>query len=282
MSNSSNNPLSKHFRQPTMFIKLPSGGKYWKKDSLELTATGEMAVYPMTTKDEIILRTPDALANGTSVVQVIESCCPSVKNAWAMPSIDADALLIAIRVASYGQDMPISSKCPACGEENDYDLDLNRILAGIRVPDYTKTVRTADGLVVTLKPMDYSHVSKSGLINLEEQKLIQALANPDLDEEVRQSEYDTHVKRMIELNIDNITACTESIAVGGELVTNPEFIKEYYANADATVMRNIRTLINEFSNEAGIKPHDATCNECGHQFELNVEFDYASFFGKGF
>ena len=282
MSISSNNPLAKHFRQPSMFIKLPSNGKYWREGSIELTATGELPIYPMTTKDEIILRTPDALANGTSVVQVIESCCPNIKDAWAMPSVDVDALLLAIRIASYGPTMTISSKCPKCGEENDYDLNLGGIVSSIQMPNYTKTVQTHDGLTIKLKPMDYANVSKSGVINLEEQKLIEALSNPDLDEDLRKAEYDKHVQKMIDLNINNVVACTESIVADGQTVVNPNFIREYYANADSSVMKSIRDAITEFGDIAGIRPQHAACNSCSHEFDLDVEFDYSSFFGKGF
>ena len=278
----SSNPLSKHFRQPALYVKPPSGGKYWKSGSLELTATGEMAVYPMTTKDEIILRTPDALVNGTSVVQVIESCCPSVKNAWDMPSIDVDATLIAIRIASYGNKMPMEAKCTKCGEDNEYDLELQSILARIESPNYDTPIKTADGLLIKLKPMTYDQVSKSGVISLEEEKLIQALANPELEDEVRKAEYDKHVKKMIELNIENVAYCTESITADGQVVTDFEFIKEYYENADSSVMRQVRAHIDECSSIAGIKPQDTVCNECGHEFKLSVEFDYSNFFAKGF
>lgn len=281
MTNSAN-PLSKHFRQPSLYVKPPSGGKYWANGSLELTATGDMAVYPMTTKDEIILRTPDALVNGTSVVQVIESCCPSIKNAWDMPSIDVDSTLIAIRIASYGNKMPMDAKCPECGEENEYDLELQNIMANIESPNYDKTVKTDDGLVIKLKPMSYSQVSKSGVVTLEEEKLIQALANPDLSEEVRKSEYDKHVQKMIDLNTENLSYCTESITADEQVVTEFEFIKEFYENADASVIRKVRILIDEFVKVAGIKPQDAVCSECGHKFQMNVEFDYSNFFDKGF
>jgi hypothetical protein len=265
-----------------MYIKLTSGGKYWKEGSIDMPGTGEIPVLPMTTKDEIILRTPDALVNGTSVVQVIESCCPNIKDAWAMPSIDVDSTLIAIRIASYGQHMPISSDCPACKEENDYDIDLAESLSNVRLPDYITPIVTDDGLSIKLKPMAYSQVSKSGGTKLEEEKLVQALANPDLSEEVRIAEYDKHVKKMIDLNLDNIVACTDSITADGVIVTDPVYIREYYANAESTVMRKINTRLDMIAAEAGIKPHDATCNECGHKFKLAVEFDYSSFFAKGF
>ena len=109
MSNSSPNPLAKHFRQPVLYIKLPSNGRWWPEGSVDIPVTGEIPVYSMTAKDEITMKTPDALMNGSSTVHVIESCCPSIHNAWKMPAIDLDSILIAIRIASYGKEMEFTS-----------------------------------------------------------------------------------------------------------------------------------------------------------------------------
>ena len=279
---SMNNPLSKHFRQPALYIKLTSGGKYWKEGSLELPVTGELPIYPMTTKDEITLRTPDAFLNGTSVVDVIQSCCPSIKDAWSMPSIDVDSTLIAIRIASYGQFMPVSSKCPKCGEDHDYDIDLTNALANIKSPDYSQNVEIPGGLSIKLKPMSYRQVSQAGVAVFEEQKLIQTLADPDLADDVRKQQYDEHVKKMIDINVDNITFCTESITVDDKVVTDDRFIKEYYSNTDSAVMRKVQEKVKGFADTVGIKPVDVKCDSCEHEYKLSVEFDYASFFGQGF
>ena len=113
------NPLTKHFRQPALYLKLPSNGAYWPDNSLDLSAAGELAIFPMTTRDEITLRTPDALLNGQGVVDVIKSCCPGIKDPWLMPSVDVDAVLVAVRVASYGDDMEVNSKCVHCNDPAD-------------------------------------------------------------------------------------------------------------------------------------------------------------------
>ena len=57
------NPLQKYMRQPAIYIKLPSNGEYWAMNSLEMTVNNELPVYPMSTKDEIAINTPDALMN---------------------------------------------------------------------------------------------------------------------------------------------------------------------------------------------------------------------------
>lgn len=276
------NPLFKHFRQPALYINLTSKGEFWKDGSLDLTVTGDIPVYPMTAKDEITLRTPDALLNGTSVVTVIESCCPSIKNAWDMPSIDVDSTLIAIRIASYGESMPITAKCPHCNEEHEYDINLQDILNKITPPNYNETVLTKDGLEIKFKPLTYEQVSKSGVVAFEEQKLIQSLANPDLSEEVRNTEYKVHVAKMIELNTDNVTNCTASITADGNVITDVKFIKEYYQNAESAVLRLVQAKVKSFADQISIKPEDSKCSECEKEFKLNVEFDYSHFFAKGF
>jgi hypothetical protein len=282
MPNISNNPLAQHFRQPALYINLTSGGNYWPEGTVEIPLTKGLPVYPMTTRDEITLRTPDALVNGTSVVEVIQSCVPNIKDAWQMPSVDVDTTLIAIRIASYGKYMTISSKCPACNEEHDYDIDLNSATDGISMPNYSDPVKLGN-LAITLRPMTYQQVSKSGNINLEEQKLIEALANPDISEDVRTIEYNKHIEKMIDLNIDNVVSCTDFITIeDGQVVSDPAFIKEFYANADGTVMRAIQAKIKEFSDAVAIKPVDASCDSCSHKFKLTIEFDYASFFDQGF
>ena len=56
-----NNPLETYFRQPSIYIKLPSGGKHYPMGAIEFNENSELAVYPMTAKDEIKMKTPDAL-----------------------------------------------------------------------------------------------------------------------------------------------------------------------------------------------------------------------------
>jgi hypothetical protein len=276
------NPLQKHFRQPAIFIKLTSNGKFWKEGSLELTVNGDIPVYPMTAKDEIMLRTPDALLNGTSVVQVIQSCCPNIKNAWEMPSIDVDSTLIAIRIASYGAMMSVTSKCPHCEFEHDYDIDLSTVLSNITVPDYSQSVFTPDGLEIKLRPLNYLQLSKSNNLMFEEQKLVQTMSSPDVSEEERIRNYEQQIKKMVDINNDNLSLCTLSITANGVEVTDLNFISEYYQNTGGATTRLVKDKLQEFADTVGVKPIDTLCTECNTPFKLNVEFDYSSFFDKGF
>ena len=122
-----NNPLTQYFRQPAIHIRLPSQGKFYPQGTLAMPPNGELPVLPMTSVDEITYRTPDALFNGSATVSVIQSCVPAIRDPWSMPSTDMDAVLVAIRIASYGHGMDISTTCPACEAEDDITVDLRRV-----------------------------------------------------------------------------------------------------------------------------------------------------------
>jgi hypothetical protein len=82
-----NNPLQQFFRQPKIYISLPSQGVYNKPGTFSGNIE-RLAVYGMTGMDEILLKTPDALLSGESTATVIKSCCPSVTDAWDLPVND--------------------------------------------------------------------------------------------------------------------------------------------------------------------------------------------------
>ena len=122
------NPLSKFYRQPKIYLSLPSKGKFYPEGAVEIPDNGEVPVFAMTAKDELTLKTPDALLNGAATVELIQSCIPNIKNAWAMPILDLDACLIAIRIATYGETMDVETTPPNTQTPAQYTIDLRQIL----------------------------------------------------------------------------------------------------------------------------------------------------------
>jgi hypothetical protein len=276
----STNPLAKHFRQPAIYFKPPSKGRYWPATALNLPPNGEIGVMSMTTKDEITLKTPDALLNGQGVVNVIESCCPAIKDAWAMPSIDVDAALIAIRIASYGNQMDFAAKCPHCDQSHDYAIDLGLTLASIEAPDYNIPLAVED-LKIRIHPQAYFSLNKTNMIAFEEQQILRSLSGLEDNPEEAKARFDQHLAKVIELNISLLANSTKSIEIeDGTLVTEPEHITEFYNNADNKIIKKVQGYLTELSEKAAIKPVDVKClnEECSKGFPVNITFDYASFF----
>jgi hypothetical protein len=99
------NPLASFFRQPKIYVSLPSKGEFYPQGSLVKTPNNEYPVFAMTARDELLFKTPDALMNGIATREVITSCIPNILDPWQIPSLDVDAVLSAIRIATYGEEM---------------------------------------------------------------------------------------------------------------------------------------------------------------------------------
>ena len=154
------NPLMGMMRQPKIYIRLPSNGDFWKEGSLELSVTGEYPVYSMTAKDELALKIPDALMNGQAVVDVIQNCIPNIKNAWDCPNVDMDVILIALRVATYGEMMTVPINM---GEFNsEYQIDLRQLMDQLlNQISWDPIVPVNDDLTIFVKPINYKTMTKS-------------------------------------------------------------------------------------------------------------------------
>ena len=276
------NPLTKYFRQPAIYIMPPSQGQWWPMGSMNIPETGEFAVYPMTSKDEVILRTPDALINGQGMVDVIESCVPDIKDAWKIPATDVDTILIAIRIASFGHNMDFEATCQQCNEEHTYSLDLRSMLGSVKCPNFNQT-HEDHGLIIKFRPQAYYGLNKANKVNFEVQKLAESLGNLE-DSDVRTTEAITQMTRMVNLNLEILTDVTEWIA----LIDDPEnkikdknFIQEFYENADSKMIENIQTAYGNIAKEGSIPPQKTKCAGCQEDMSLEITFDYANFFGKG-
>lgn len=281
MENQGINPFLNYFRQPAIYLTLPSNGRWWPAGSIDLSVNNEVAIYPMSTKDEILLRTPDALMNGQGIVDVIQSCCPSIKNAWYMPSIDTDAMLIAIRIASYGAKMDFDSKCPHCSHDNRHSIDLTSVLAQVTCSDYADLAFYKD-LKIKFKPLNYQSMNKNNMSEYSEQKVISVLNNESITAEAKQAEISALIKRVHDLSIETCVNSTEYIEFpDGTRVDNSKYINEFYSNATADLIKLMQENISNFSEKSKLPQYSLQCESCTETYQTSLSFDYSNFFGSG-
>lgn len=275
----SDNPLTKYYRQPALYLKLPSQGRYWPAASLDLPPNGEIPVLPMSGKDDLAMRNADGLMNGATTVSVIESCCPNIKNAWDVPSIDLDALMIAIRMASYGNNMEFDTKCASCNEELSYNAELSSVLDGITTPDYDKGLEL-NGLTVWLKPNSYNVYNTNSQEKYIQQRTIKTLQDSNLNDEQKVEKIKQAVLEMTAKTVEKITSFIDYIITAdGIKVRDQEFIKEWVNNADQKTYNAIKDAVMEFNKKYTIKPINIRCDKCGHQDTRQFQFEPSNFFG---
>lgn len=272
------NPLKQYFRQPAIYVRLPSQGQHYADDSLIKTPNDEYPVLPMTTLDEITYRTPDALFNGQAVVGVIQSCMPNIKNAWKIPSIDVDTILVAIRVATYGHNLDITTKCPSCETEADYDVDLRVIMEQIKKPNYDKCVEVGD-LKIFFKPMNYKEMNDSSMEQFEEQKAIAVMTESDSSEQEKMRLLGDMLKKISAMTTRALAENISLVQTPSAQVTEQEHIAEWLANCDRVMFGQIRDHIIATKKEGEIPPLKIKCGNCQHEYEQQFTLDMASFFG---
>ena len=273
----SNNPLSQYFRQPSIYVKLPSGGQHYADGAIDMPANGELPVYPMTAIDEITYRTPDALFNGNAVTNVIKSCVPAIRDPWAIPAMDVDSILVAIRIASYGHNMEMSTTCPHCENEADYGLDLRTILEQIKTPDYSKPVVAGD-LQIFFKPMTYKHLNDNNQKQFEEQKLLQVLPDSDMPDTDKMTAMSAALVKLTHITIDALSQSVAAVKTPDGLVSEPGFIEEMLKNCDRRLFAQIRDHIINVKSQAEIQPIKLKCSACEKEYQQAVTLDMTSFF----
>jgi hypothetical protein len=275
-----NNPLSKHFRRPAIYLRLPSSGKFYPDGSIDLTTTNEIPVYPMTVKDELTLKTPDALLNGIGMVEVVKSCCPSIIDPWCMPSVDVDAVFIAIRLASYGPSMDFTSKCLNCDAKNQHAIDLQVLLDRLHPANYSEIV-TIDQLKFKFKPQNYKNINQTNIITYEEQKLVTSIiANESLPEEEKIRRFNESFNKLKNMNITVLTSSIDSITTEeGIVVTDQNMLNEFLENCSRQVYEEIKLHIQKLIDQNKLEKLTLPCDECQKNYETELTFDHSNFFG---
>ena len=272
------NPLSKHFRNPKIYIKLPSGGKWYAPGSLNMPETGELPVMSMTGRDELMVKNADALMNGAATVEMIQSCIPNIRDAWQIPRSDIDTILLAVRIATYGAEMQTTSKCPHCSHSNEHTVDCTWILDNIKQPDWDATASLGD-LILMLKPAKYQTTNMINMDSYEEGKMLNQLNQPGISDEQKTDIIGRTMKKMAGMLADRLASSIDYILTpDGVKVTDSAQIREFIDNADKETFDQLRKLLENYTQGYSLPRLSVSCEECGKQYDTAIEFDPSNFF----
>lgn len=275
------NPLAQFYRQESFRIKLPSRGSYYDNNTLTLDDNEELGIMPMTAQDEILLKNPDNLLTGKALTDVIKSCAPEVKNPKKLLACDVDAIMISIRRASYGDEADINGQCPECGTENTYGIDLETIVNHSEKLEDSYEVVLPQGLTVFLQPGTFEALIRQYKVAFENEKARRAatgLANEDLALQLFSKAFKELSKLNFEMIAESIIKIIFTDGEGEEqTITNKKHIRDFIANVDKRTVDIVDEKIAEI-NKIGIeRNYDAVCNECGHKWQIGIEFNPVNF-----
>ena len=279
------NPLSVYMRQPKIYIRLPSNGQFWPEGSLVITENGEFPVYSMTAKDELALKIPDALMNGQAIVDVIQHCVPNIKNAWACPNLDLDLILIAIRLATYGEMMTVPVKF-SDELELEYQLDLRTVMDGlINHVSWDPVVPINDELTVFVRPLTYKHISRAAIEAFETQKIMNVVNDEKLSEDQKIKLFQESFSKLTDATLSTIIDSIDRIESPGGVTNDPSHISEFINNIDKDIYSKIESHLTTLREQNSIKPMQVAVTEemrakgvTGDTVNVPITFDPSTFF----
>jgi len=279
------NPLMSFIRQPKIYITLPSKGQFWPTESLEVSATEEYPVYSMTARDELLLKVPDALMNGQAVVDVIQNCVPNIKNAWDCPTIDLDVILVAIRIATYGEMMTTPVKFGS-DLELEYQMDLRRVMDQlINQIAWNNTVAINDKMTVFVKPLTYKELSSSALQTFETQKIMQIVNDDNMLEEEKLKLFKESFAKLTTVTLGTVTKSIYKIDTISGSTSDIQHIQEFIDNSDKDIFNKIQDHLDKLREQNSLKPIEVAVTDemrevgfTGDTVEVPITFDASTFF----
>ena len=278
--------LKNYSRQPKIYLRLPSEGRFYSQNPTEKSGSGELPVLSMTAKDELMMRTPDALMNGESIYACIKSCIPMIDDPWEIPLIDLDAVLVAIRIATYGEKMKMSVRVPGVedDEELDVEIDLVNILDSFRGKLWQPIVEFND-LKLHTAPLKFQDQNLYEQQNFETNQFIAMMRDNTKPLEARKEEMKKVFDAISETNIELVTNQVKAIEMpDGNIEYNNLAIKEFLNGLPVQDFETIRLALKErrelfeLPQQTVVVPAAMQEKGAPEKFEIPMVFNQSSFF----
>jgi hypothetical protein len=196
-----------------------------------------------------------------------------------MPLIDLDPVLIAIRLASYGEGMDMTSNCTHCNESNEHTINLHKVLESIRsIGNYDKS-NFINGLVFDIQPHSFKEINTASQIAFEQQKLVAAVENSDLTPEDKKAQFDNSFTKLSELNIESLVSCIRSITTEeGIIVKEKALIKDFLTHTDRKSYDEVKETVMDIVKANALDPVTVTCDQCEKEYTVALDFNQTNFF----
>jgi len=276
------NPLKSYFRKPGIWAKLPSQGKFYSQAVTDLNEMGEIPVYPMTAKDELLLKNADALLNGTAIYSMLASCVPSIKNVEEIPSIDLDLLLLAIRRASNGESMEITTthNCqddkPA---ETESSLNLDFMIATAKTVGDIAPIEFNNGIKVYVKPVALKQLLNLNWAQYEQVRNIQLAEQQGVDEKRKVEILQAGYTVLTEQNVKIVSDCIDTVLLpDGTAVNAAGHILEWATDLNKEDFNKLERAILGLGQLGVEKKFKVQCRHCGEEYETELDLNPTTFF----
>ncbi len=261
------NVLLDRVKLPGETFKLPSGGIFYDHGELSSEVVdGEVHVYPMTAIDEIMIKTPDLLFSGKSIVEIFSRCIPQVLKANELFAKDVDFLLICLRKVTFGDEIELefTHDCDHA-KTHKYKVFMSTFLNRTKYIDPSKIATYSatldNGQVVTLNPIRFGN-------------FVKIMQNTSTIDKTRADDTDYIINQAHIIMIDSLLSAISSV----DATTDKADIREWLDTISSGWIRVIAKVI-ETTTEWGPEfTSTETCIDCKKKFELLAPLNPIAFF----
>ena len=281
--NTNENPLSKYFRKPGIYVQIPTGGKF--NPEIEKTVLDELPILPMTAIDEISMQNPDELLNGEALVNLIKSCVPAIPNPRNLCNVDAEMIYLAIKYATYGKNIQHTHTCSKCEEKADYNIDINHILE--KFPEITEIPPIEhEDLKVFVTPPKLESLTRLALIEVEQARILNQITKTaegvEGDEVEMAKQFAISFRKVSKQNIDLLLSSIDRIVTPDEVVTDKETIMEFMENVPSKIVTKINdAVVVATPSLKDISTFEFACEKCSHKEKITFELNPVNFSSAG-
>jgi GTPase SAR1 family protein len=203
-----------------------------------------------------------------------------------MPSIDLDAILIAIRVASYGEKMTMKVNIPEVGEDEEFEIDLRPLLDNlVDNTIWQEEVKINNDLTFFINPVSYKTMTEYQLINFDSSRIIQALAQgKDLTEEQRMDLASMAMNRIADATVGQLINGVVRIESSNGNTNDRTHIKEFLENIDKDIFQKLADAFKDLNRHNNMRvftvatPPQYIERGAPDKLDIPFEFDYSTFF----
>lgn len=274
------NPLKAFFRKPGIWIKLPSQGKFYSVKPNELNDMGEIPVYPMTAKDELMMKNADGLLNGSAIFDLVRSCTPCIVDPENMPSVDLDAILLAVRKCTYGDTLTVNTKhdCDDA-KEHEVGVNLNAMIGDITVIDTIDPVTFDNGVKIFIKPISVKSILSLNWVQYEQIRNLQIAEQRNVDEKTKVDMLQASYQKLTEESLKIVSGCVDTVLLpDGVTVTDQNLIKEWIVDLSRPDYKKLEGAVMSTNTKGVKKDFSVVCSECGKEYESSIDLNPTTFF----
>ena len=254
------NPFGLSFVAPTEDVKLPSGGKFYPKDS-PFYQVEKVEIKHMTAREEDLLSTLKEDAENKNIFNTLINGILTDKSLDAEEMLEEDkiAVLLRARATGYGEEYRANIFCDKCNTVGKFVFDLSK----------SKIIEASD------KEIKYDDSSNSFELQLPVSKLSIKIRNLN-DKDLKSIKEEKQKKEDLGLDFNMTIAKLSRMVISAQDVEDRGMIAKLFEVLPAA---DAKTVLNFFDS---VYPRISTeqeveCPNCGAHSEKEVPLSWAFF-----